>query len=579
MSPSLERATAARAPAPRSATLRALWWISTKNPFYVISAGFFLVGLWLSFGNPEKVEDTLALMTGLAGYTVLLAATSVVLIRFARVWDDARTVLLLVVLMFLTTSVTFDHVLVFDVQFGNGAVPWRGIICNCLGLVIAIYVSEVVLWAVGIWLPWCYRVPYYLLLALFFLYPLGLAPFVADHHGPVMMWGLFAFSSVAGLIFLTLIPAVRQGSKAVRLNGSPWPWPLFPWTLFALLACAVPARAILLCYSMHLIGVKNLYDMTFGPYFLVPLGLAFAILLLEAGFGSKRREIVHAAMFAPSVLIGLTMIGHRSETIYVEFLDMFTKQLHADPVYCSLVLAAAYYAYASLRRAPWAIEGLTTTFLALTCLDTKVLMGDAILSPKAAPLMIVSTLFLGAGVWRQKCWLCLVGSLGLIASVMLTIADDAVLAPYRWWISLHLAVVVMMVLSVAFDDRLANALRVIGPGLLLILCLQAILLPGTLPESLPKWVVDIHPLVMAALLAGFGVWRWHWPTVAIAGFILAAWLIATGAHFYRLGRQRIVGFDYLAVSLVVFILALGISLAKSGVITRWCASWLEEEQD
>src|SRR6202011_1601383 len=91
---------------PLAGTRGAIRWICTNNPFYVLSAGLFLAGLWLSFGNqhPDETiepEVTWALMSWLAGYTVLLAGTAYLLVRFARVWDDARTVLLLVVLMFL----------------------------------------------------------------------------------------------------------------------------------------------------------------------------------------------------------------------------------------------------------------------------------------------------------------------------------------------------------------------------------------------------------------------------------------------------------------------------------------------
>ena len=70
--------------------------------------------------------DTWALMGGLAGYTLLLAAAALLLVRFAGVWDDVRTVLLLVVLMFLATSVTFDELLVLD--------PARGTLVNVGGL-------------------------------------------------------------------------------------------------------------------------------------------------------------------------------------------------------------------------------------------------------------------------------------------------------------------------------------------------------------------------------------------------------------------------------------------------------------
>ena len=124
----------------------AIRWICTNNPFYAISAGLFLVGLWISFPDPNQAEDTWALMSGLVGYTLLLAGTAFLLVRFAKVWDDARTVLLLVVLMFLATSVTFDQVLVLDVL---RATPARGIACFCIGLVFAVVVSEALLRGIG----------------------------------------------------------------------------------------------------------------------------------------------------------------------------------------------------------------------------------------------------------------------------------------------------------------------------------------------------------------------------------------------------------------------------------------------
>ena len=51
----------------------AIRWICTNNPFYVLSAGLFLAGLWISFGDQhaeEKIqpEETWALMSWLAAY-------------------------------------------------------------------------------------------------------------------------------------------------------------------------------------------------------------------------------------------------------------------------------------------------------------------------------------------------------------------------------------------------------------------------------------------------------------------------------------------------------------------------------
>src|SRR5262249_421693 len=152
-----------------------------------------------------------------------------------------RTVLLLVVLMFLATSVTFDELL--------AVAPHRGFICFLVGLLWTVGVSEAVLRGIRLRLPAWFRGPYYLILSLFFLYPLPLQPFLADPHRPAMMWGLFGFSTAAGLAFLTLLPAIRRGPEYVRDNGSPWPWPFYPWSLFVYLGVAVIGRAFLLCWS------------------------------------------------------------------------------------------------------------------------------------------------------------------------------------------------------------------------------------------------------------------------------------------------------------------------------------------
>jgi hypothetical protein len=188
-------------------------WICTSNPFYVISAVLFLAGLLISFGDQAEEEDTWALMTGLGGYTLLLAVTAGLLVRFGHVWDDVRTVLLLVVLMFLATSVTFDDVLYEHPALGSA--------CCLLGLAWAVTVTEGVLRAIQLRLPGWFRLPYYLILGLFFLYPLAVAPLLEQQRSETLMWALFGFAPMAGLCFLTLLPAIRRGPAYVLHNGSP----------------------------------------------------------------------------------------------------------------------------------------------------------------------------------------------------------------------------------------------------------------------------------------------------------------------------------------------------------------------
>ncbi len=339
------RITAAPAPDPAPAPRPApdlLRFICTSNPFYALSAALFLAGLWISFGGQTQVVQAGALMSGLAGYTLLLAVTAWLLVRFGSVWDDARTVLLLVVLMFLATSVTFDEVLVSN--------PEVGYLCYLAGMLFAVLVSEGILRGIRLGLPVYFRLSYYLILSLFFLYPLALRPLVPFPRSEELLWGLFGFSTVAGLVFLTLLPAIRKGPDYVRDNGSPWRWPLYPWALFGLLALAVPARAFLLCWSMHLLIGANLDDLVFGPYFVVPFGFALAILLLEIGIVSSRRLVKFIALCFPPALLALAAIEPPPNPIYVEFREAFAARLGGGPAWLTLLAGVAFYAYAAVRH-------------------------------------------------------------------------------------------------------------------------------------------------------------------------------------------------------------------------------------
>jgi hypothetical protein len=133
---------------PARGLLRRLY---TSNPFYVISALLVFVGLRMSLDTSGTTIETWGLMVALAGYTLLLATTACLLIRLGSIWDDLRTVLLLVVMMFLALSVTFDETLTSN--------PRLGIACDLVGLLFAVLVSEGVLRGTRLGLPALFRRP------------------------------------------------------------------------------------------------------------------------------------------------------------------------------------------------------------------------------------------------------------------------------------------------------------------------------------------------------------------------------------------------------------------------------------
>ena len=271
-----------------------LRFVYTHNPFYVISAWFVFTGLRMSFDPQGKEFDTSALALSLAGYTVLLALTAWALIRLGQVWEDVRSLLILIVLTLMALSVAIDDVLMNDLQ--------RGMAGAVAGLLFSIVVSEALLRGMRMRLPWLYRGPFYLLLGLLFLYPACLWPLASHPHSAALQWGLFGFASLAAVMLLTLLPAVRRGPQFVRDNGTPWSWPWFPWTLFVTLGLGVCLRAYYLCISLHQVGGTGTI---FGVYFLVPFLLAATLLLLEIGLVSRLRRVQQVALMIPLLLVFL----------------------------------------------------------------------------------------------------------------------------------------------------------------------------------------------------------------------------------------------------------------------------------
>ena len=138
-----------------------------------------------------------------------------------------------------------------------------------------------------------------------------------------MQWALFGFSPLAGLALLLLVPAARGGAAYVAKNGSPWRWPLYPWSLFVVIAGGVGVRCYSLCVSFHYVSGSQTI---FGPYFLVPIGLAVSLIWLEIGIAARRRGVMVAASVDASCAAILATTGHRYEPIYMHFLEMFSRR-------------------------------------------------------------------------------------------------------------------------------------------------------------------------------------------------------------------------------------------------------------
>src|SRR5436190_1418534 len=153
----------ARAPSLARSIARLLY---TQNPFYLLSVAFVLHSTRLWYREGAGPFDPWPLMAIIGGYILLAAVTGFLLVRFGKVWDDARSIFLILLLLFVELSLTFDGLLISQ--------PATGRALLATGLVLAAVVSEGLMIGLRIRMPVLYRVPYHLILALLFLYPLAI---------------------------------------------------------------------------------------------------------------------------------------------------------------------------------------------------------------------------------------------------------------------------------------------------------------------------------------------------------------------------------------------------------------------
>jgi hypothetical protein len=562
-------------------------WIATKNPFYAVSAALVLFGLWVSFGAQNDAVETWLLMGSLAGYTLLLAGTAVGLVRYLRLWEDARTVLCLVVLMFLATSVTFDNVVMLS--------PVRGAGCCLFGLGLSIAVSEGVLSGIRLKLPGLYRVPYYLILAHFFLYPIFVQSMMlrTEPLGERGMWALFGFPLIAAVLFLTLLPALRRGAEYVE--EAPLPWPYYPWSLFVFLAIAVVGRAVLLCWSMQPLGLNSMDRLVFGPYFLVPFGFALAILALEMGRVLRSEGPLRFAMALPLFLFGMACVGHGPgdvvyrwlrvmtitsgkfrafdpvradpDPVYNRFLDLFSQRLGADPLFWTLLLAAGFYAYAASRRVNWATGGLTLSLAAISVVGVNSIRGGWLWPPAAAPLLAPAAIQFVVGWRRRSAWNHLLGAICGAGALALAVPLPELSIPHpRLALFSHVVVLAMLVLGAVYHDTAGRTMRTFG-ALAAFVSALAVVNPGFL--DVPLWARILYPLTVGVLLAGYGHFLRHRLALGAATVVLGCWLFVWGWTAYHSIRGLLKGFDYIVSGFSFFAIAVCVSLGKAGVLGRW----------
>lgn len=534
--------------------IKCLW---THNPFYLISLALVLHSTRLWHHDSVDVFNPWPLISIIGGYLLLISVTGYLLIRFGRVWDDARSIFLVILLLFVELSLIFDSSL-------QRHFP-EGVQLAVIGWVASIAISEVLLRGLKISLPLAYRGPYHLLLALMYLYPVFVA---SGNHPATTLWRIFWFSSCVGAALLTLLPAIHFGRKSLLNNGTPWPWPWYPWTLFGFLALCLSLRAWVLTLSFDPVlsqGFDEAMQLQgmFGCYFLIPIILAIGVLLFEAGVVERRQTLLLYGLGAPLLALACAYPYEGGSFPYLEFRREITN-LWGSPTWLTLNAAWLFFAYALLRGATTSLIGLLVTASALMIFPRAWPTGIEPALPAELPLLISAFLVLLSG-WRQgDSRIFVAGFSGLCIAgydLMPEFMGVAIRAAIVW----NLACLGVLLSGLMFRDSAARVCQILGSSLLAFNCAMAIMLAALVDLQLPLGAQLLYGVCVALTATGYFVLtrlRECWYSAMVCWALTAARFVLDFAEFLKRSFHWD-GALYFVVGMLTFAIAVTISLVKS----------------
>jgi hypothetical protein len=524
-------------------------FLYTQNPFYLISCGLIFYGIQLAIPQQASLESrTLILLGSIAAYTLLMSLTAICVIRFGRVWDDARSILMILIIGMLGMSASFDELCVNR---------WPMAVILALGcLLFSITVTECVLLLTRIRFTFLYRIPFYAMLAIFFAGPVIAGYAVAENHQFLKNWAAPFFSTAIAVCLITMSPALRRGKLYLLNNGTPWPWPLYPLSPFVVLVAlgAIRSHGIWMSFS-SLSG-----PIAFEPFLLMPLGLAIAMLVLESETTRAERPLSVMMLIGAGLLFfcgqgraGLTALpiqediafyfGSAGTLILLSligfYLFAFIKRVPAAEYFLAFSLLALLWT--SPIPEPWYQLGVRSWMFPL--LASAVMLGNCLAQPRDSFAWFVFGVFLAIAAM----------ALGTEIGQPVIGNSSAALIGY----------LTLMIVGAIFQGDLAVFLRACAAAVSCIVALAILILHFGQRES--AWLVlllgilTLVPLVYLQIVKRRG---WLVIVSINASCCLIACLLLTQQKWEPMvqDQRRLV----IPIGIMCFLVAAGISFVKTG---------------
>ena len=450
-------------------------------------------------------------------------------------------------------SINFDETVLNDSIRGGGFL--------LMGLAFAVLVSEGILLALKMRLPFMYRAPYYAILSLLFLWPIPLGELSLRGEHQLMSWGVYLFPWVGGVLMLTLLPAARLGRNEKRPNGTPWRWPLYPWSLFAVLWMCLVLRSFSLSMAFEMSGARGV---SFQAYFLLPLVVAAAAVLWQLGIAAGSKATQWFALTTPLVMLAFALPGEGVNVVQTQFLlqlcDVVASPLQMT-IFCLIGLYGA--AWVQGQRGSEAVL-MVLVFLA-AMVDHQTVTLATFAQPWTLPWELLAVCQFVLGLLARKSWRITVGcALGGL-SLWWRFAGTS-LPTTGGYVPIHLLLLTLLLLGLFFNDRLAKVLRQLAIVVMPVTALLTVVAyDWFFPNVASWWHVQIAA-VLAAIAVGYWFRQKSEPYMVCAMVTAMAWLAALMKRLYLLfdGTPLERGRDWLTWGLLLLALALVISLYKGG---------------